>query len=321
LEKAKQLILIDTNLRLESPLLNLKVRRAVLGRGLNVYSFGFQSDLLYSAFNLGVKTSSLIQFFEGRHPLSRLVMGSAVQSLLFYSTLAVRLGKKSLLYSFLQIMKRAGNPFYLSSHYLMHSISTFSILDVVGKTSAVVGATSKKGILWCMGEDEICFDEQNYDTVIYAGHHGDRNALRASYLLPTFAPFEKSNHFVNILGMNRDSSFVVNGPHLALSEEFFLCTFRSYLNALVFSQFNLIRELNFTDSSMVQLGFLSEKKEPGFQPFLNEEAVLILPVSLNNTLSVDNLLSYYADNSIVRASHVMALAQSRFKRYKTNFHL
>ena len=79
--------------------------------------------------------------------------------------------------------------------------------------------------------------------------------------------FEKSNHFVNILGMNRDSSFVVNGPHLALSEEFFLCTFRSYLNALVFSQFNLIRELNFTDSSMVQLGFLSEKKNQAFSPF------------------------------------------------------
>ena len=47
---------------------------------------------VYSAFNLGVKTSSLIQFFEGRHPLFSISdgFGSAVASFLFYSCCSFR---------------------------------------------------------------------------------------------------------------------------------------------------------------------------------------------------------------------------------------
>jgi NADH dehydrogenase/NADH:ubiquinone oxidoreductase subunit G len=324
LRMKKQLLLIDTNLRLESPLLNLKVRRSVLNQGLNVYSFGFQSDLLYPVYNLGSTTSALVKFFEGRHALSRVIMNVDVSNsnlLLFYSHLALRLGKEALLSSFFKVINRA-SPFKLNAHYLNHSISTFGVLDMVGKTipAEYKPKSKKKSILWCMGEDEICFDANNYDTVVYAGHHGDHNAVNATFLIPSMAPFEKSNHFVNILGVNRNSTFVVNGPHLALSEEFFAHTFRSYIYSLLFSRASFsFDEKDMSPSVSLQFGFFNDFKGNLTSSFFNEGKYLSYS-SVINEVSIDTSLSYYADNSIVRASHVMALAQSRFKRYKTNFH-
>jgi NADH dehydrogenase/NADH:ubiquinone oxidoreductase subunit G len=320
----KQLLLIDTNLRLESPLLNLKVRRAVLNQGLNVYSFGFQSDSLYPVYNLGSNTGSLVKFFEGRHALSRVVM-NAPQSglLLFYSHLAIRGGKGSLLASFFKSIRRLAS-FKLNAHYLIHSISTFGLLDMVGGSSSIVSAKaqSKKSILWCLGEDEVCFDLKNYNTVVYSGHHGDRNAAHATFLIPTLAPFEKNAHFVNILGVSRNSAFAVNGPHLALSEEFFAYTFRLYVNSLLFSRSanSNLEERSSSASVMVQFGFTNSFNEGSFTSSFFDEGKYLDYSSVINENSIDNSVSYYSDNAIVRASHVMALAQSRFKRYKTNFH-
>jgi len=325
LKSTKQLLLIDTNLRLESPLLNLKVRRAVLNQGLNIYSFGFQSDFLYNVYNLGSTTGKIVKFFEGRHALSRVVMNSTnANLLLLYSHLTIRSGKGVLLNSFFRLVNRV-EPFSFNAHYINHSISTFGLLDMVGKSCAAVEQSRselRKGILWCMSEDEICFESKNYETVVYAGHHGDRNAVRATFLIPALAPFEKSTHFVNILGSSRQSTFVVNGPHLALTEEFFTHTFRSYLYSLLFSHHsNSFDDKNFNSSALLQFGFFNNNFNGGnFSASFFDKGKYPMYSKIRNESAVDNSSAYYSDNSIVRASHVMALAQSRFKRYKTNFH-
>jgi len=53
-------------------------------------------------------------------------------------------------------------------------------------------------------------------------------------------------------------------------------------------------------------------------PFLLTNVSVIYYSLLNLPIS-SFMESYYLDNQITRASHVMALAQTRFKRYVTNF--
>lgn len=70
LEEANFVLLIATNLRLENPLLNMRLRKNYIKRGpeLIILSFGLTIDYsTYPVLNIGNSFSSLFRFFEGKH--------------------------------------------------------------------------------------------------------------------------------------------------------------------------------------------------------------------------------------------------------------
>ena len=59
------LMLINLNLRLENPILNIKIRKNVLKKGIKVYNFGYNSNLTYPIINFGINMMSFLKFVEG----------------------------------------------------------------------------------------------------------------------------------------------------------------------------------------------------------------------------------------------------------------
>lgn len=69
-EDADLLLLVGTNPRLESPVFNARIRKAVMKNNLKVGLIGSQYDLSYNYEHLGTTPKSLIDIMEGKHPFS-----------------------------------------------------------------------------------------------------------------------------------------------------------------------------------------------------------------------------------------------------------
>lgn len=69
-EDADLLLLVGTNPKLESPVFNARIRKAVMKNNLKVGMIGSQYDLSYDYEHLGTTPKSLIEILEGKHPFS-----------------------------------------------------------------------------------------------------------------------------------------------------------------------------------------------------------------------------------------------------------
>ena len=67
-EDADLLLLIGTNPKIEAPVFNARIRKAVNKEGLKVGMIGSSYDLTYPYEHLGNTTKTLLDIFEGRHP-------------------------------------------------------------------------------------------------------------------------------------------------------------------------------------------------------------------------------------------------------------
>jgi len=61
------ILLLNCNPRIESPILNLRLRQKFLLNNIDLFSFGSIINPLYSIINLGVSIKSFILFIEGKH--------------------------------------------------------------------------------------------------------------------------------------------------------------------------------------------------------------------------------------------------------------
>lgn len=67
-EEADLLLLIGTNPKYESPVLNARILKATKKNNLKVALIGTPHDLTYNYIHLGSSSKSLIELGEGKHP-------------------------------------------------------------------------------------------------------------------------------------------------------------------------------------------------------------------------------------------------------------
>jgi NADH-quinone oxidoreductase subunit G len=330
LKNSDLLLVFNTNLRLHSPLLNIRVRKAVATNMMKVFNWGVQSDWTYSVVQLGNSTSSLLNLLQGRHPLVRYLLKSAAPFLL-YSMFTLRLKSINTMISNFsnRLSSRVRNSTTL---YLAQTVSSLMLFDygILEKSNKTVALNHSKSMdsLWILAEDEICFDSNTYSFITYNGHHGDRNALLAELVLPTPYSLEERSMTINLVGHIQNTELAVSPPILSRTpfsyfNGFFL-VLKQVLNVplSVKSKLNLS---NFTLNSLLYLylGFNDLNKMKGshknLNAFIAHDKVFNLLGKIENRVMSSYNISYYADNSVLRSSHVMALSMTRFQRYSSNF--
>lgn len=70
IEEADVLLLIGTNPKTESPLLNSRIMRAIKKNNLKVFVIGPANDLTYNYIHLGNNASILSEIANGTHPFA-----------------------------------------------------------------------------------------------------------------------------------------------------------------------------------------------------------------------------------------------------------
>lgn len=204
IDETDLLIIIGTNPKVESPVLNARIRKAVNVNGLDVALIGSAPNLTYDYHHLGNTAEVLKDLAEGNHPFSeRLAKAELPMVIISTSTLERSDGAAIMNY----IYKLGENSNLINKkekwngiNILHNEASRVGALDlgIVPRTDL---KSLKPKVVYLLGADNFRHEEIPDDAfVIYQGHTGDEGAYYADLIIPGASYLEKQGLFVNTDG-------------------------------------------------------------------------------------------------------------------------
>lgn len=223
LEEADVALLIGADPRKEAPLLNARLRKGVLHRGLSVASVGCATSLTYPVQHLGSTLHVLAKIADGTHPFVATLKSAQAPLVLVSNRTLQRVDGPAIFRMIEKIVDENGvvKDDWDGLCVLHHGANTVGNLDLgfddkyAGLRALDAGSWSKTKFLFLLGADDIDNIDVPRDCfVIYQGHHGDRGASIANMVLPGAAYTEKSSTYVNTEGRVQKSKLAFFPPGL-----------------------------------------------------------------------------------------------------------
>lgn len=308
INKADVCLLVGTNLRIESPILNLKIRKNKIKNNLHIYILGYNPNLNYETITIGNNTKHLLNLIEGKNYFCKNLINSNFPltyigtSLLQQSELSNILNKFKSLF-----IKNNWNGFNIL--HQNSSIITGLELNCINNKKTLDYNYQKK-VIYIYNSDEIIVNTNNKNFIIYQGHTGDITAKEADLILPGSTLLEKNGTLINNEGRVQDLGFCLKPPADARND---WKIFEALGNFLGLS-------INYTKIENIQ------KNIKEISPQKNLDNIGTTNIEIKNKLTyISNsyILSYinnfYMTDIISKNSNVMALATNRFLKSKNNF--
>ncbi|MFN7268771.1 MAG: NADH-quinone oxidoreductase subunit NuoG [Cereibacter sp.] len=188
IDAAKSIVLIGTNPRLESPVLNARIRRAWT-LGAQVTLVGPAADLTYEVTHAGPGRAALMRLVAEAKPLDKPGIVIVGQGALTGAD------GEAVLSQAMALAQTQG-----AGLLILHTAAArVGALDVGCTTEGGLrAATDGAEVIYNLGADEVDIAAGHF--VIYQGSHGDRGAHRADLILPGAAYTEENGLFVNTEG-------------------------------------------------------------------------------------------------------------------------
>ncbi len=314
IDQADAIMIVGSNPRWESPVLNARIRKRWLKGDCLIGVIGEKLDLTYGYNYLGAGPQSLAEF--AAHPpagKSKPMFifgpgafarpdGAAVLSVAAKAALA------------LGVVKDGWNGF----NVLQSAASRVGGLDlglVPGEGGLDALGMAKAGavdLLINLGADEIDIEPGAF--VVYIGTHGDKGAHRADVILPGAAYTEKTGTYVNIEGRPQFAERAVFPPGEAREDWAILRALSEAIGAkLTFDSANQLRAaLGAAHPDLVKFDAITSADASALTKLVDAGG------EFGSAPFASGVADFYFTNPIARASRVMAecsaLAQARLAR-------
>ena len=191
IDTAGGILLIGTNPRVESPVLNARIRKAWT-QGATVGLIGQAVDLTYEYHHFGTDRAALASHLE----LARSAEADSKPGIVIVGQGALNEADGEAVLAYAMAIAEARKAKLLVLHT---AASRVGAMDVGAVTEGgLVAATEGAEVIYNLGADEVEIAAGPF--VIYQGSHGDRGANRADIILPGAAYTEESGLFVNTEG-------------------------------------------------------------------------------------------------------------------------
>ena len=191
IDSAAMIQLIGTNPRVESPVLNARIRKAWIN-GAKIGLVGQAVDLTYDYAHVGTDRAALVALSgqtiseETRAKPTLVIVGQGAIN---------EADGEAVLAHAMQLAVNSNSKLLI----LHTAASRVGAMDVGAVTDGgLVAATEGAEVIYNLGADEV--DIAKGPFVIYQGSHGDRGANRADIILPAAAYTEENGLFVNTEG-------------------------------------------------------------------------------------------------------------------------
>jgi NADH-quinone oxidoreductase subunit G len=206
LEQADVILVVGCDPRLDAPLVNSRIRKAVRRGGAVVYRIGVGTDPSYPLTELGDDLALLAK-----------LPGELLERLTAAQRPAVLVGSRNASAEVLAAVHA------LAPHLVKDGWNGFNILhDRASRVGAMTVGWAGEGLaamashppklLFLLGVDEVALAPFGGATKIYIGSHGDRGAAVADVILPGAAFAEKPGTYVNMEGRVQRSLRAVFPP-------------------------------------------------------------------------------------------------------------
>ena len=207
IEEADAILIVGSNPRLESPVLNARIRKRFLKGNVSIGVIGEETDLTYRYDYLGAGPDSLLDVSDGSHKFAKVLNEAEIPMIIVGSSVLTREDGAAVLSTARKIAESTGmiSDGWNGFNVLHTAASRVGGLDL-GFTPDEGGADIKEiisggmDVVYLLGADEIDMTALDNTFVIYQGHHGDAGAHRADVILPGAAYTEKNATYVNLEG-------------------------------------------------------------------------------------------------------------------------
>jgi len=315
LDKVDCCVLVKNNIRLELPLLNLKLREMVLSGKTSVYSLGANFNFNYPIKSLGNSVSSLYEILAGRSFFSIQLLSYNAPIFLFGSFnltdlrnkflfknllnnfKTTKIGVETLFFSVSQVifsefaLKFANKPFLTKDtnyHLINNDLIEFSNIFI--QNSQLVANLSLPN-----------------KVITYVGSHGDQNATIADFVLPSAMNVEMNEIFLSLELRNKFSKFVV---------------FPTFLNIRTTKAINCILKQLFNSLNYLPIIFCKNNASyETTKSVVFDEIEVSIPHYTDFLLlnSYNIITNNYLSDAQTRASQNLTLAYNTFNSSYKNF--
>ncbi len=322
IEDADAILVVGANPRLESPVLNSRIRKAWLASGGEMpvgLVLGDRPDLSYAYEHLGAGPESLKEIVANKGFGRKLKRAERPLIVIGQGALA-RPDGRQILAEAARIARDVGavapksDPEWNGFSVLHTAAARVGGLDIGfvpregGKDVAGMLAGDGLDIVFLLGADEITVPDGPF--VIYQGSHGDRGAHRADVILPGAAYTEKSASYVNTEGRVQVTRRAVFPPGEAREDWAILRALSDVLGQrLPYDSLGQLRQALYQDHP--HLAHLDEiaAGDPAALAELAETGGKTQKAAFASTVS-----DFFLTNAIARASAVMAELSAMARR-------
>jgi NADH dehydrogenase (ubiquinone) Fe-S protein 1 len=341
LEKIDLCIFIGINIRLELPLLNLRIRKAFLYNNALIISFGFLTNLTYQYFQQGNNLNFLFKFLHGKSYACKCLIESNFPVIFLGSSFLSTVSE----YFFLDLFKNLNK---YSNLITQTGWCGLNLLD--SRISSVASKELGLGSQFSFGEVP-CFayfygidNLLNFNSFlnffsfkIFHGHSGDINALNSDAVFPGLTFVEKENVYMTLEGRVQKTKFLLVGPTLSMIDWKIISSFRlfyfldterdfSFYHSPYGNEFFTIdnvreRLFQYSPSFNIPEQIFSENSYTYSQlvsPFSILKFFRIIFYSYNFLFSA-NSQNFFFNNILTQNSKIMSICANRFASRQVNF--
>jgi NADH-quinone oxidoreductase subunit G len=201
IEDADAILIVGSNPRLESPVLNARIRKRYLQGGVRIALIGEETDLTYKHEYLGAGSDTLAEVASGSNAFAQVLKDAENPMIIIGTGALARSDGDAVLGTARRIAEDTGmvSGDWNGFNVLHTAASRVGGLDL-GFVPGGEFAINAMDVVYLLGADEIDMAALGDAFVIYQGHHGDAGAHRADVILPGAAYTEKNATYVNLEG-------------------------------------------------------------------------------------------------------------------------
>lgn len=321
IENADLCLLINTNPKVEAPIINARIRKRYLQGNFTIANIGPNVEYLYNVERLGDGPNVLKEIKEGNHKFCELLSAAQNPMLIIGQDALIRDDSESVLALAGKIAEKFNmirddwNGFNVL-HKAAARVGGLDIGFVPSKGGKDINQMLKQAesgeveVVYLLGADEIDTSKLENTFVIYQGHHGDRGAHIADVILPGAAYTEKYATYVNTEGRVQRTNLAVFPPGEAKEDWLIIKNLSQYLSLslLYDSLFDVRKKL---DTIGPQFRSVDQVVKNTWVPISNGK------INLSNTPFTLKECNFYMTDSIGRASKIMADCTKDFYEHST----
>ena len=311
-ESSDAILIIGSNPRLEAPLVNTRIRKAVMDNGADVAIIGESADLTYPAEHLGTTPAEISGFADLKSKFVK-AFKAAKNPTIIIGQGALNRGDSPQILKALADLAKAFNVVradWNGFNVLHTAASRVAGLDMGflpsdgAKGTKDILAAAKSGeikTVYLLGADELDTSSLESTFVIYQGSHGDKGAHVADIILPSAAYTEKDGLYVNTEGRVQMGVAAVSPKGDAKEDWAIIRALSGHMKReLPYDSMDALRSKLFEEHPSfagldhapegleLNLGALGDEGKPSSKPLINA------------------VRDFYFTNPIARASEVMA---------------
>lgn len=305
LDQADAILLVGSNPRHESPVLNARLRQRWLTRKCKVANVGPEVDLSYKVEQLGDNAAVLQDILDGKNDFAEALNAAEKPMIILGQGALNRDDSPAIIKLAHDIAEKYGlvSSDWNGFNVLHTAASRVAALDMGlvsdgGVDAILSGAESGDvKVVYNLGADEIDGKRLRKAFVIYQGSHGDEGVRNADVILPGAAYTEKPGTYINTEGRVQRAQRAIFTPGEARED---WTVFRALSEVLG-------KTLSFDD--IAQLRAAMTKDYPQFAVLDQKPTAQWADIGVAGKLSKDGftmaITDFYGTNPIARASETM----------------